>query len=323
MTAPPFKLTPSIILAYAGVERLIGRLEGLGGLKPQPLLRKRNRIRTIHGSVGIEGNTLSIGDVTALLDGKRVLGSVREVREVENAIAAYERAPELSFTSEKDLLAAHGLLMRGLATDAGRYRTGSVGIWHGSKVAHVAPPASRVPALMRSLFAWARRASEPRVIVACVVHYELQFIHPFSDGNGRIGRLWQHVGLLSVSEAFSFAPVESIIRERQQRYYNALRRSDLAGDCTSFLEFSLAGLETSLAEVIQRVRPQREDAEARLEKARSHFGREWFSRSAYLGLHPRLSTATASRDLQSGVNEAMLDRRGDRRLAEYRFRGRR
>lgn len=175
---------------------------------------------------------------------------------------------------------------------------------------------------MRSLFAWARRASEPRVIVACVVHYELQFIHPFSDGNGRIGRLWQHVGLLLVSEAFSFAPVESIIRERQQRYYNALRRSDLAGDCTSFLGFSLAGLQTALAEVVRRVRPQREDAEARLEKARSHFGREWFPRSEYLGLHPRLSTATASRDLQAAVQEKNLERRGERRLATYRFRGR-
>lgn len=322
MPPPPFQLTPAVVRAHAEVMRLIGQLEGIGGVTPQPRLRRRNRIRTVYGSVGIEGNTLSADVVSRILDGKHVVGPTREIREVENAITAYAAAPRWRFISERDLLSAHRVLMSGLVADAGRYRAGNVGVMHGSRVTHVAPQAARVPALVRSLLQWAARAKEPRVIVACVVHYELQFIHPFSDGNGRMGRLWQHVGLLSESEAFAYAPVESIIRERQQRYYDVLGRSDRAGDCTPFLEFSLAALGTALRELLERVRPEREDAAQRLERAHVVLGHGWFTRADYLRVFPRLSTATGSRDLKEGASEGLLDRVGDKRLARYRFRRR-
>lgn len=326
VSRPPFVISPRVLTSYAAIERLIGRVEGLGGVMPQPLLRKRNRVRTVFGSVGIEGNTLSLGEVTAVLDGKRSAGSIREVREVQNAVAAYERASQFRFTSERDLLAAHRLLMRGLAPDAGRFRSGNVGVWHGARVAHVAhvaPPPERVPSQVRSLLAWAKKAPEPRLIVACVVHYELQFIHPFSDGNGRVGRLWQHVGLLSVSDAFSFLPVESVIRDQQPRYYKALQQSDQAGDSTAFIEFSLGALRTALAEFVDQVRPARQLEGDRIRDASAHFGRTWFARADYLRLYPRLSTASASRDLAAAVTDKTLERQGDKRLARYRFRRRR
>jgi Fic family protein len=318
--SPPFRITASVISWCSKIERLIGRCEGLGGTAPTPQLRRENRIRTIQATTAIEGSSLSIEQVTAILEGKRVRGPAREVTEVKNALAAYELAPKLDPRSERDLLRAHATLMAGLAGDAGRYRRGDVGIVTGKKVTHVAPPASRVPALMSDLFAFARRDDDtPPLVKACVLHYELEFIHPFTDGNGRAGRLWQHALLCSYSPVLAHVPTESMIKEHQKAYYAALARSDAAGDATTFVLFMLEQLHAALDRFALEFQPARVDAAARLETAARHFGKTIFSRRDYLGLHRGISQGTASRDLRAGVEHGTLRREGDKATARYTF----
>ena len=324
MARPPLHITPRVLSLTEELGRLLGNFEGLQTQAPQPALRRENRIRTVQGSVAIEGNTLSLDQVTALLDGRRVLGSAKEIREVQNAIDAYEQAPRWKAGSQRDLLRAHQKLMDGLASDAGRFRSGNVGVLKGSQVAHVAPPAKQVPRLIHDLLVFVQGDVElPLLLRACVCHYELEFIHPFSDGNGRLGRLWQHVALVEVSSVFAYVPVESLIRERQQAYYEALGISDRAGECTPFLEFSLQTLRDGLAGLLAALRPEAQTKDLRLAVAAEHFGHQWFTRKAYLGLHKLLSTASASRDLRHGLDLEQLEGRGQRARTEYRFRTKR
>jgi Fic family protein len=318
---PPFQLTPAVLSALSKLERLIGRAEGLGALVPSPQLRRENRIRTVHASCAIEGNTLSIEQVTDVLDGKRVAGSPREIAEVKNALAAYALAQKLKPQSEKDLLRAHGMLMRDLAHDAGKYRRGAVGVVAGSRVVHVAPQAKRVPELMASLFAYLSHDTETHPLAkACVFHYELEFIHPFSDGNGRAGRLWQHVIASAYSPVFLHVPTESVIKDNQRDYYDALARSDKAAESTEFVEFMLHKLVAALQQLITASQKgPRQDVEARLEIARAHFAAMMFSRADYRALHPRISAPTASRDLRAGVERGWLRATGDKATTTYTF----
>lgn len=214
-----------------------------------PLPRRENRIRSIHASLAIENNTLSLEQVTAVIEGRRVLGKPAEIQAVRNAFSAYEAMAEWNPGSLKHLLAAHRLLMTGLVHDAGRFRSGAVGIAKGSRVVHLAPPADRVNGLMKDLLAWLKRTDSHPLIASCVFHYELEFIHPFADGNGRMGRLWQTLILSRWNPLFAHLPVESVIRERQSGYYAALATSDKAGNSTAFIEFMLAALLTALREV--------------------------------------------------------------------------
>ncbi len=318
----PFRLTPRVLSLSGEIARWLGRCEGLGEVRPQPRLRRSNRIRTVQGTVAIEGNSLSTEQITALLDGKRVRGPAREIREVRNVVAAYDRAASWRATSARDLLAAHALVMEGLVADAGRWRSRDVGVIRGSKVGHLAPGAARVPALMRGLFSFlARDRTVPLLVKACVFHYEIEFIHPFSDGNGRLGRLWQHVILRAESPAFAFVPTESIIKSRQREYYAVLSTCDRAGDSTAFVEFALDALREALAELAGALRPSRPDALERLSSARRRLGGRAFSRKDYLGINPTIATATASRDLRRGVARGLLRLVGDRATARYRFRG--
>lgn len=211
-----------------------------------PELRRGNRLRTIQASLAIENNSLSLEQVTALVAGKRVLGPPKEIQEVHNAFAAYEAMEGWDPASSRDLLAAHRLLMSGLVKDAGSYRVGAVGIAQGRKIVHLAPPASRVPDLMKDLLGWLKRTKVPPLITSCVFHYELEFIHPFADGNGRMGRLWQTLILSRWKPALAWLPVESVIRERQRKYYTALAASDKAGQSTEFIEFLLSALLEAL-----------------------------------------------------------------------------
>ena len=298
----------------------MGRLEGLRGAAPSPLLRKRSRIRTVHGSAAIEGNPLSAAQVTAVLEGKRVAASPSDLREVLNANAAYERAGGFRPWSVPSMLEAHRLLMGGLLSDAGRWPTTAVGVLSGTRVRHLAPPAWRVDALVRSLLGWARATVEPRAVVAAVVHYELLFIHPFTDGNGRLARLWQHVILTAASPVFGFVPVESIIRERQRQYYRVLAACDRAGDSTAFVELMVDALGDAVESIAADYRPGRGDAPDRVAVARAQFARRWFSRAEYLALHRGISAVTASRDLAAATRDRRVERRGDKRLARYRFR---
>lgn len=266
---PPLTLTPRMLALAAEIGERVGHLSALheGALTPQ--LRRGNRIRTIQASLAIENNTLSVEQVTAVLDGKRVLGLPREIQEVRNAFSAYEVMPEWQPSLRDDLLAAHALLMHGLIDDAGSYRRGGVGIYRGDRLLHMAPPANRVPQLMDDLLAWLSRCELHPLIASCVFHYEFEFIHPFADGNGRMGRLWQTLILSQWRAVLAYLPVESVIREQQDAYYEALAVSDKAAEAAPFVEFMLAALRQALLEGVSgdQVSDQVSDQVARLLQA--------------------------------------------------------
>lgn len=317
----PFKITGQILDRIAAIERLIGRVEGLDQAKPQPHLRKSNRIRTVQGSLAIEGNTLSEDQVTALFEGQTVLGSKKEIKEVLNAIEVYRRMSEFKPRSLPFLLRAHRLMMGGLLSSAGTWRSGNVGVLHGSRISHVAPRADRVPYLMKDLFGFLKRDTSHPLIQSAVCHYELEFIHPFEDGNGRIGRFWHSLLLTNYQPIFEFTPVESLIKDHQSKYYEVLATSDRAGDSTAFIEFSLEMVHQALNGLVDAIRPEPATSKTRLELAQANFGKGRFSRKDYRKIHKTISTATASRDLQAGVESGLLVRQGDKAAAVYRFRG--
>ena len=245
---PPHEITAIALEHVAAIGAEVGRLESLTGAPGFPKLRRENRVRGIHASLAIENNTLTLEQVTAVIAGKRVLGPPREIMEVKNAFAAYEAMASWKPWSVKDLLAAHRVLMHGLADDAGRFRARSVGIAQGKRIVHLAPPAGRVPGLMKDLLGWLRTGGAHPLIAGCVFHYELEFIHPFTDGNGRIGRLWQTLILSRWNPLFAWLPVESVIRERQAEYYKVLAACDKAGNSTGFIDFLLDALLSALRE---------------------------------------------------------------------------
>lgn len=250
MYTPPFSVTSRIIDLISRISELIGEINSLESSPRNIQLRKENRIKTIHSSLAIENNSLSLEQITAIIEGKRVLGAPNEIQEVLNAVQTYDLLLSLDSTSEKDLLRAHRLMMNDLVAQNGKYRTGGVGIFDGSEVVHVAPPAERVPALMADLFDWLRNSDVHPLIKSCVFHYEFEFIHPFQDGNGRMGRLWQTVILKDWKDVFAWLPVETLIKENQAEYYKTLNTSDSNADSTIFTEFMLELLEKTIEEII-------------------------------------------------------------------------
>ncbi|MBR1614292.1 MAG: Fic family protein [Treponema sp.] len=253
---PPFTITSKSINLIAEISEKIGILTALSENPLHVELRKKNRIRTIHSSLAIENNSLSIEQITAIIDGKRVLGAPNEIQEVKNAIQAYELLLELNPYEEKDLLRAHRLMMADLVDRNGKYRKDGVGIFDGNNVVHIAPPADRVPFLMADLFEWLKNSDVHPLIKSSVFHYEFEFIHPFQDGNGRMGRLWQTVVLKEWKSIFAWLPVETIIKERQDEYYASLSSSDTNADSTAFIEFMLTAI---LDEMNRNIEIQRTD----------------------------------------------------------------
>ncbi|WPL18448.1 Adenosine monophosphate-protein transferase SoFic [Thiorhodovibrio winogradskyi] len=236
---PPFKITATILSLVEEIGEALGRMQAVELADSRLRLHRINRIKTIQASLEIEGNTLNLDQVTAVLDGKRVLAQPRELQEVRNAFAAYEAMSQWSPDDERDLLTAHGLLMAGLVDELGCYRSGSVGVHGAQGVIHVAPQASRVPGLMGQLLQWLAETDEHPLIVSTVFHYEFEFIHPFQDGNGRMGRLWQSLILSRWRSVFANMPVESLIRDARQDYYAALNACNQVGESTRFVEFML------------------------------------------------------------------------------------
>jgi len=258
---PPFTITPAVLNRVAEISELLGRWNASASnaavpatarseAAPSPRLRREQRIRSIQASLAIENNSLSVEQVTAVLDGKHVLAPPREVLEVRNAFAAYERLPEWRPDSADDLLQAHALLMTGLLDTPGQWRSGGVGIYRGERLVHMAPPATRVAQGMTDLLGWLGRTDTHPLVASCVFHYEFEFIHPFADGNGRMGRLWQTLVLSRWQPALAWLPVETVIRERQDEYYAALAASDHASDATAFVEFMLGALATALQQAV-------------------------------------------------------------------------
>jgi Fic family protein len=236
---PPFKITPAIISRIAEISEIVGRLSAFEEIAKNIRLRRIDRIRTIHGSLAIEGNTLSIEQITAILEGKRVIASPREIQEVRNAIAAYDRFAQWDPGSEKDLLNAHRVMMTGLLDNPGNYRKGGVGVLAGEVVVHMAPPADRVPFLMHDLLQWLKATDQHPLIIGSVFHYEFEFIHPFDDGNGRMGRLWQALILTKWNPLLAHVPVESFVHDHQSEYYSALNKSTENAESSVFIEFML------------------------------------------------------------------------------------
>ncbi len=247
---PPYTITPVILNLVAEIGETIGRYTVLAEQNLTPRLRRENRIRTIQASLAIENNTLTLEQVTAVIAGKRVLGHPREIQEVRNAFATYEAMEEWQASSEKDLLAAHELLMHGLVDETGRYRSGGVGIYRGEQLVHMAPPADRVPTLMTDLLDWLANTNEHPLVASCIFHYEFEFIHPFADGNGRMGRLWQTLILRNWKHLLAYLPVETLIRERQEDYYRVLSMADQQADATPFIEFMLTTLKDALRDAV-------------------------------------------------------------------------
>ena len=246
---PPFTITEEIASFVADIAEMVGGLTAMADHLPTLHLRKANRIKTIQSSLAIENNSLSIEQVTAILEGKRVLGAPNEIQEVKNAIDAYNLLLELNPYKEKDLLKAHKLMMTDLVRENGRYRQGGVGVFDGEKCIHLAPPAQRVPILMAELLDWVKKTKVHPLIKSCVFHYEFEFIHPFADGNGRMGRMWQTLLLMQWNPIFAWIPVESIVKEHQQEYYDVIAQSDSEANSTSFIAFMLRCLKQALKEM--------------------------------------------------------------------------
>ncbi|AIL12598.1 cell filamentation protein Fic [Candidatus Paracaedimonas acanthamoebae] len=317
---PPFVITPKIFSLSQEISHILGTLEG-ARLNITPIkLRKENNIKTIQASLSIEGNTLSLEQVSHILEGKAVIGPQKDILEVQNAIETYSFFDELNPLSIKDLLRAHKLLMKELIEEAGQWRSKGVGIFKGSQVKHMSPQAKRVPTLMEDLFGFLKNDKEtPWLLKACIFHYELEFIHPFSDGNGRMGRLWQQLILGKENPIFKYVTVEELIKARQGEYYSVLAECDQEGASTKFIEFSLMLILEALQRYRSATTPTVHDSRSRLDYAKDKLSDKWFSRKDYLDVFKDVSTATASRDLLFGVKEGVLKNRSEKNQTRYHY----
>lgn len=315
---PPYFITSKVLQYISGISGKLGEINALHFQRPKAELRKSNRIRTIQSTLEIEGNTLNIEQVTAIIENKRVIAPQKDISEVKNAIEVYGNIHQFKPASLPSFLSAHKILMNGLVEGAGKLRAGNVGIMKGSKLAHLAPPGKMVKPLLNDLFLYLKKDADPVLIKSCVFHYELEFIHPFSDGNGRMGRLWQSVLLMQDYPVFEFLPIESIIKKTQKGYYSALSQSDKTGDCTSFIEYMLQVIDKALDELLA---PPSSSLSAtdRIAIYKDMAGTKTFSRQDYLRAFKEISPATASRDLKEAVDSGLLNKSGDKRLTVYNF----
>ena len=249
---PPFEITNSILEEIAEIAELVGHLNAASGLSANPMLRRTNRIRSIYSSLAIEQNTLSLEQVTAVLHGKRVIAPPKDIAEVKNAYEIYEMMDTLNPYSVDDLLNAHAVMTRDLVVESGCFRSGPVGVVDKQgNILHFGTLPDYVPGLVSELLDWIKDSDFHMLIKSCVFHYELELIHPFADGNGRIGRLWHTLLLTQWKPMFAWLPVESIIHDRQDEYYNAINRSNYEGESTAFIEFMLSAIKEALMEAIQ------------------------------------------------------------------------
>lgn len=314
---PPYQITPEILRLIASISEKIGQINAKFLDKPSPKLRKENRIKTIHSSLRIEGNTLTEEQITALIDNKRIIGPEKDVNEVLNAIKVYNQLKSFDPKSSKSFLNAHDFLMKGLVLDNGKYRKKGVGIMAGDRIAHIAPPAENVPHLMNDLFDYLKTSKEITLIKSCVFHYEMEFIHPFIDGNGRMGRLWQTLILMKEYPVFEFIPFENIIHKTQNEYYHALSQSDKSGSSTPFIEYMLKVVNDSLNTMLD-IKSRIMSTNDRLTYF-SEICESEFSRKDYMSLFDNISSATASRDLKQGVELGLFRKEGDKTKTIYRI----
>ncbi len=314
---PPYDITKTILDLYGQITEALGICQSLMLIKPKARLRRQNRIKTIQSSLAIEGNTLNIENITALLDNKRIIGPQKDIIEVQNAIRAYDQLNNFKPYIKKDFLQAHSILMDDLIKTPGEYRKSQVAIMKGKDVTHIAPSSDMVPGLMNDLFVYLKGDEDLEVIKSCVFHYEMEFIHPFEDGNGRMGRYWQTRILMNVNPIFEFVPIEKLIKDNQEEYYKALSISDNTGKSTVFIEFMLDIINESLRDTINEAKPVNPDYSKRVEIALLKLN-NWFDRKEYMNVCKGLSSATASRDLKQLLEEDRIESTGKGRMTKYK-----
>ncbi len=308
---PPFEITNTIIDSVVEIAELVGRLTMTNQLSSNPTLRRGNRIRTIHDSLAIEQNTLSLEQVTAILNGKHILAPPKDIAEVKNAYEIYERLDELDPYSVDNLLTAHGIMTRGLAEESGMFRTRPVGVVNQEgRILHFGTLPEYAPDLVMKLLDWVKSSDVHMLIRSCVFHYEFELIHPFADGNGRVGRLWHTLLLSKWNPTFAWLPVESIIHDRQEEYYAAINTSNAAGESTVFIAFMLSAIKASLIEAID---VSDEMSDGTMDKTAIR----WKRIEKFLETHPYImnadvrmlcgvSTSTANRILAGLVSDGKL-----------------
>ena len=311
---PPYDITPKILKLISIISEKLGEINANFLDKPSPTLRKQNKIKTIHSSLKIEGNTLTEEQITALLENKRVIGPQKDIQEVLNAIKVYENLDSYKSSNGKSFLKAHKELMSSLIEKPGEYRKQGVGIVKGSKVEHLAPPFENVPFLMADLFDYLK-TEEIELIKSCVFHYEMEFIHPFIDGNGRMGRLWQTLILTDKYPIFEYLPFETLISADQAKYYKTLSECDKLGQSTKFIEYMLEVIDNSLNSLLSFNNRNFNRAE-RLEYFKS-LNKIEFTRKDYMDVFKDISSSTATRDLKIGLELGMLSKKGENNKTTY------
>ncbi len=305
---PPFTITTAILDEVAEIAELVGQVTAVSGLTTSPTLRRTNRIRTIYSSLAIEQNTLSLDQVTAVLNGKRVLAPPKDVAEVKNAYEIYERMDNLNPFSVDDLLTAHGIMTRGLVEESGYFRSGPVGVVDKQgRILHFGTLPDFVPKLVTELLEWTAESDVHMLIKSCVFHYEFELIHPFADGNGRIGRLWHTLLLTQWKPLFAWLPIESIIHDRQEEYYAAINRSNAEGESTVFIGFMLSAIKEALLEVVSGDEPMTTDEKRRNEIARFLKTNDTITNADVRKLF-EVSSATANRILAKLTEDGLLEK---------------
>ena len=252
---PPYKITDKALMLVADISEKVGRITQRSELDAKPHLRKNNKIKSIHSSLAIEANSLTLGEVRDVIDGKLVLGAAREIQEVKNAYAAYEEVGSVDIYSIKELKRLHGIMTKYLTEGSGEFRCGEEGVFSGDRCIFMAPPAKLVPGQMEELFAWLKRSRNTvhPLILAAVFHYEFVSIHPFTDGNGRMARLWHTAILTEWQPIFEFIPIESQIEKFQNGYYDAIAKCHIEGSSTAFIEFMLERIDAILDEAAENL----------------------------------------------------------------------
>jgi len=319
---PPYKITEAIIHLVSEISEQVGVIAIKNEAVANLQLRRENQIKSIHSSLAIENNSLSLEQVTDIICGKRVLGAPGEIREVKNAYEAYNLLFTFDPFSIEDMLSAHSVLMADLTNEAGRFRSGGVGVFAGEKLVHMAPLANVVPKLMSELIRWLKISDAHPLIKSCVFHYEFEFIHPFADGNGRMGRMWQTLLLSQWKPVFAWLPVERLILENQQEYYDVLAASDKAADSTAFIEFMLRAIRDALNELLQ-TEQVREQVTEQVERLIAALGKETLSAKELLdrlGLkhRPTLSKNYLRPALELGLIEMTIPNKPNSSKQRYR-----
>ena len=314
---PPFDITPKILNLTAEISSQIGRLEGARLKIPLVDLRRQVDVSSIYSSCVIEGNTLTLDQATDVINGKRVIGPKKDILEIKNAHKLYGMINEFNPSQEKDLLRAHKILMEGLVASAGQFRRTGVVVATQGKVLHTAPPHQRVGELISQLFDFINQSKDlHQLITSSIFHYEFEFIHPFEDGNGRIGRFWQTLMLRQTRPAFSLVPIETAIKEHRQEYYQAIEKSSREGKSTVFVEFMLSViLEATLG--LENLVSGRAKPKDRIVFMMKHCPQE-FTRKDYMRIVGNIEMHTASRDLKEAVEQGLLKMKGIRARAVYK-----